>query len=299
MTNTIRTLQPRPEEEVYPYRRVWRSIVIENGILVGVVLALVFIPSFLGIRIPKGLQQPTNILLALLPAILWMIFSRLQERRAIQPRKGLLSVAIVSALVANAVGIPLVKDFLKIDEWLSLSSAIDRIIGYTLTVGMIQELLKYLVIRYVAWPGQFRIRLDGVAFAVASAIGYATVQNLHFAIDYNIAVDSMAQRLLITMAMHIGASVIISYGLAELRFGTPSPFMMPFLLGVGAFIVGIAIPVRAGLVNAGFSLNGAFTRPIFGLGFSLVLLVAPIALMAWLYDNAERREQERLASMEL
>ncbi|RMG84363.1 MAG: PrsW family intramembrane metalloprotease [Chloroflexi bacterium] len=299
MTNTVKTLQPRPEEEVYPYRRVWRSITIENSILVVVVLALIFIPSFLGIQIPKSFQQPINVVLSLLPAILWMIFSRLQERRAIQPRKGLLSVAIVSALVANAIGIPLVQDFLKVGEWLSLSSAIDRIISYTLTVGMIQELLKYLVIRYVAWPGQFRIRLDGVAFGVASAIGYATVQNLHFAIDHNIAVDAMAQRLLITMAMHMGASVIISYGLSELRFGTPTPFMMPFMLGVGAFIVGVAVPVRAGLVNASFSLNGVFTRPTFGLGFSLVLLVAPMLLMAWLYDNAERREQERLASMEL
>ena len=70
---------PREEEEIYPYRRAWESVVTEMGVLL-VIISLLFIGAlFLGIRVPATLAAPVNYALALLPAALWGIFSFVRE----------------------------------------------------------------------------------------------------------------------------------------------------------------------------------------------------------------------------
>ena len=294
-------LPPREEEEVYPYRRAWRSLAVECAVLFGLAAALYLIFSVVGVRLPAWLQAPVNVALALTPVGLWLAFSWWQERFVLRPRQRLLTVLIVSALAANAVGIPLVEDFLQVDRWLPLSSAILRIIGYTFTVGIVQEMLKYLVIRYAVWPDQFRIRLDAVAYGAASAVGYATVLNLHFVLTSNPPPDSSAMRIFSTVAFQVVASMVVSYGLAEVRFSQPSPFLLAATIALAAFITGVAIPIRAGLVNASLSLdvnannpllNISATKPLQGLAFSLVLLIVPSLMLSFLFNSAEQRERE-------
>lgn len=283
---------PREEEEIYPYRRVWTSVIIENGILFGAAIVFFVVYNILGINFPSVITAPLNLTLGLLPAILWLIFSYYRERFALEPRRNLLLVFVVSALSANAIGIPLVDQFLDVEEWLSLSSATDRILGYTFTIGVVQETIKYIIIRYIAWEDGFRIRRDAIAYAAASAVGYATVLNLYFIADGSPPPNLVIFRIISTIAIHTSASIIISYGLAELRFNPSTPVLMPFTLLVSTLITGIAIPFRAGLVNAGFFLGIAQTNVLFGIIFSAGLLVAPLFAIAFLYENAERRQRE-------
>jgi RsiW-degrading membrane proteinase PrsW (M82 family) len=240
-------------------------------------------------------------MLALLPVGLWGIFSWWQERFVPQPRLRLLPVLAISALIANAVGLPLVNDFLQVDRWLPLSSALMRIAGYTFTVGVVQEVLKYLVVYYTVWPNQFRIRLDGVAYGAASAIGYATVLNLHFVLSGTPPADVAAVRIFTTLALHLVTSAIVGYGLAEVRFSRPTPFLVATTIALAAFVTGVAIPVRAGLVNANLSLdvngtqpflNTSTARPLLGLGVSIALLIGLNLVLSFLFEGAERRERE-------
>lgn len=293
--DTVRLLTP-PEEkaEIHPYRRVWRSMILESSILGGVTVGVFTLVNLLHVQLPSTLQTYTRLGLALLPCILWLIFSWWAERQVPQPRERLVAVAIISALVANAVGVPLINNFLQTDRWLPLSNAITRIIGYTFTVGIVQEMLKYLVVRYVAWPNQFRIHLDGLAYGAASAIGYATVLNLHFALSEPSAPDIAALRIFATYVLHIVTSNIVGYGLSEVRFSTPTPLFLPMIVALAAFITGVSIPIRAGLINASLSLAISAPRAIFGLGFSIALLIAPSLILAFLLNNIERRVQETL-----
>lgn len=283
---------PREQEEIYPYRRVWRSVALEGGTLIIIAVSLFLGSSLVTNNIPPAVQPILRVILALTPLILWLIFSWWGELRAQQPRRRLLGVVIISALAANAVGEPLINQFFQVDDWLPLSSAIDRIVGYTFTVGITQELLKYLVVRYIAWPEHFRIRLDGVAYGVAVSIGYATILNLRLLVNTPVALDVAAQRVFATYALHVSTGIIVGYGLAEVRFSNPNPFFLALMLILAALVTGIAIPIRAGLINATFSLDGAFTRPFFGLGFSVVLFVVPCFVMSFLFSSAERRAQE-------
>ncbi len=294
-------MPPREEEEVYPYRRVWRSIAVETGILFAVALVFYVLVNFLGFQLPPQWVEPLNLILSFTPLALWLIFSLWQERFVLQPRQRLLTVVVVSALAANAVGLPLVNNVLQVDRWLPLSNAITRIVGYTFTVGIVQEMLKYLVVRYTVWPEQFRVRQDAVAYGAASAVGYATALNFGFVLSGAPSPDTAAIRIFSTIALQIVGSLIVGYGLAETCFSRPSPFLLTIAVAWAAFLAGVTIPIRAGLVNATLSLDAAgnnlllntsATRPLQGLGFSLAMLVVPLLLLLFLFGSAEQRERE-------
>jgi hypothetical protein len=283
---------PREEEDVYPYRRVWPSIVIEYGILFAVALGLYITENILGFRLPAPISRPLGLILVLLPVGLWAVISLRREKFVPEPRRQLFAVVIVSALVANAIGVPIIRDFLEVERWLPLTTALNRIIGYTFTVGIVQEFLKYLILRYVVWPSGFRARLDAVAYSAANAVGFATVLNLHFLFDGSPPPDVVAGVVFATCALHLVSGLVVGYALGELCFSRPSPFLLPASVLLAAFITGVAIPVRAGLVNAGFVVGISATKPLLGLFFSLALLVGLLSILAFLFNSAERQARE-------
>lgn len=293
-TYNARLLTPPPEEEeIYPYRRAWRSIILEHAVIFGGAALLFVAVNFLRLTIPGQIAGTLNLLLALLPTLLWLIFSWWPERSVPQPRERLVMVFIMSALAANAVGVPLMSHFFLENRWLSLSSAVDRIVGYTFTVGIVQELIKYLVIRYLVWPDHLRNRYDAVAYAATASTGYVLVMSLHFIGEGSPAPDVVAARVFSITAVHLAASVIVSYGLAESRFSDPNLLLLPLTFAAAALLTGIATPVRSGFINANIGVNIVTApRPLFGLGFSLAMLVGVLFSMAFLYNNAEQQARE-------
>ncbi|MBZ0304893.1 MAG: PrsW family intramembrane metalloprotease [Anaerolineae bacterium] len=283
---------PTDTEEVRFRQAVWRRIVIEQIIVVVIAGGLFVAVNFIGIKFPPTLNRVAGILIALAPLGLWLLLSWQPERHAVQPRHHLLSVAVISALSANAIGIPLTNDFFQVDRWLPLSSAINRIIGYTFTVGITYELLKYLVVRYLAWSDDFNVRSDGIAYGTASAIGFASVLNLQFIITNNPSVDVVALQVFETLSLHVATSLIVGYALAELRFGRPSPLLMPASVALAALVNGIAIPLRAGLVNASLGLETSLPKPLLGLGFAIALLVIVMFIISFLLRGAEKQALE-------
>lgn len=284
---------PKEEEEIYPYRRVWRSYVLEGAILTGITVILFVAGVFFGIQPPRSLYLPVNIVLALLPMGLWLVFSRWAESRVLEPRRNLLTVFVISLLVAQAVGVPLVEDFWQPERWLALESAVNRILGYIVTIGITQELLKYLVLRYTVGRSLYRIRTDSIAYSVAAALGYATILNLHFVFaNQSAPPDVTILRVYAFTVIQLSASLVVSYGIAETMLGKPPVLLQPITVGIGAALSGIAIPLRAGLVNATLSLDGGATRPLLGLGFGLALWIVPAFMIAFLYRAADQRDED-------
>jgi RsiW-degrading membrane proteinase PrsW (M82 family) len=295
LTN-YRLLTPPDEiEEIYPYRRVWWSLALESGILFGAAAVLYIAFSFLSVRLPEAVLQPLNVLLALLPAGLWLVFSVWRERSATEPRRRLLFVALITALVANAIALPFLDHVLQPDRWLSLANATNRIIGYTFTVGIIQEVLKYVVVRYLAWDTEYRVRLDSVAYTLASAIGYSTVLNLSFVLNNVVTPDVAIIQIVNYVTLNFVGSLIAAYGLAEVRFDNPNPFLLTSMIALAALLNGAVIPLRSGLVNAGFSLVGSTPGVAFGLVVSIGVLVAVAFVVSFLFNAAERRAREAAA----
>lgn len=288
---------PKEEEEIYPYRRVWSSIITEAGIMVTIAVGIFLATRF--IDVPRRLYLPIGVGISTIPVGLWLGFSWWRERFVPQPRSKLILVAVVSALTANAIGIPLVESFLQVDKWLPLESAINRIIGYTFTQGLVQAVLTYLVIRYLVWPDYFRTRLDSIAYGAASAVGYATIMNLHFVLSGSPSPDTAAFRVFDALAVQLAINIIIGYGLSEVRFNArPFPILLAATVALASFIGGLAIPLRAGLTNASLAQGISTVSPIRGFLFSAALLAVVAFVFAFLFDNAERQDAEAAAQRE-
>ncbi len=291
---------PSDDQELYPYRPVWRSLIIESAILAVLVLIFYIVIDFLHIVLPIRIRSYLVIALIFVSVGLWFIFSWWAERRTQQPRQNLVIVMILSMLVTNSIGVPLVNQFFQVDNWLPLSPAVNRIIGYTLTTGITQGIIKYLVVRYTIWPQHLRVRLDGVAYGIAAGIGYATILNIQFlATNSSAPADTLAFQTFSNYALHVSTGIVIGYGLSEAFFSNPTPVFLAIVLVISAVITGITIPIHAGLVNSSLSISSVSApKPLFGLGFSAALLIGVSIITSGLIRNADRLERESKAENE-
>ncbi len=287
---------PREEEEVYPYRPVWGSVIIEMSLLFGLSMASFVVGGIL--EPPTAIGPIVNLLLALSPLILWGFFSYLREQSVPRPRTRLLAVSVISALVANAITIPILSYF-QFEKWLSLLETVDHVIGYTLTIGIVFEFSKYVVLRLIIWPEHIRIRTDAIAYSLAAAIGYVTVINLHFIDQAEISFDLVAARVFANTVFQTAGSMLIAYGLAEGRFNRRSLFLVPSTLLLAALMHGLGVTARGGVVNANFTLGIAATRPLFGMMVVFVLIASVLAICIIIFAAAERREREAELSREI
>lgn len=291
---------PKEEEEIYPYRRAWRSIFLESGTVLGMMLVIFVLVNFIGLDIPLEFREYANVILALMPAILWMGFSRIPENSALEPRRRLLTTFTVTALVANAIGIPLVNTIFEPDAWLPLQSNLNRILGYTLTVGVLHEFLKYLVLRYIVYPDYFRIRTDAIAYGAATAIAYATVINVTYVLaNPTAAPDVVIMRVFAVLSIQIVGSIIVAFGLSETLFSNALSFFMPMMIMLSALLAGMAITLRASFLNATLELTISSQREIVGLLFSIIFYLVPMAIFFFLFSITEQREQDKIIGQEI
>ncbi|PJF31842.1 MAG: hypothetical protein CUN51_02555 [Candidatus Thermofonsia Clade 1 bacterium] len=297
MTSQPYLLTPqRAESDRYPYRRVWRTAWLEAVILLVLTAALVFGTRLVDLRLPATAERALSFIYAILPLGLWLGISYAAERRALQPRRNLPAVVMLGGLAASGVAVPLTAIFAA-EEWLSTASGLDRIIGYTLTVGVVHEFLKYAVLRYSVWRTEFNTRLDAVAYAMAAAIGFATALNIHFALNNTLNLASAALRMTEITLAQVAISPILGFVLYELR--KPNVFVLTPVLGVliAALFNALSIVIRAGLIVAGVSRTSTANNAIYGLGMALFLIVVLFSALSFLVRAADEREALRASEV--
>jgi hypothetical protein len=82
-----------------------------------------------------------GVVLALVPALLWMSLFYVQDRSEPEPRPFVLAVAALGALLAGAIGVPLLQVVFRVPDWIK-HDTLTSILGYILVVGFINEFLK-------------------------------------------------------------------------------------------------------------------------------------------------------------
>ncbi len=298
MTDNFKLVEPPgDDDEIYPYFVPWNALVVQFGILVSVTVGLFLLGNTLEGFIPSILIPIVRVGIGLLPAILWFVFFWLNDRNAVAPRDKLLQVLIISGLIAGAIGLPFIEHVIQPSRWLSLESAVTRILGYAVTVGIVQEALKYIVVHYSLSPADLRVRIDTLAYFLTASVGYMTVAGLHYVVNTpSTTLDFTATRIFALFVVHIVASAVVAYGLAETTFSRALPFLLPATLLIGAILVGIAIPLQSGLVAPTISIPISVTRGFFGLGFSIAFFVAPLLVISFLFNVAIRRYEEESQS---
>lgn len=266
-------------------QRIWEAALLECAALFGLALTLQGLP----LSLPSGLRTPVNLLLALTPALLWLGNSWLRGGYRPPIRSAALGCLLICGLVCNALCLPLIKQVYEVQRWLPLESAINRIIGYSLTIGLTQAITLWVVVRYAVPRRVLQLRLDLLVCCRAAATGYATVAGLDFALDAGPTLSSQAFNVFNTTVVLNCVAIILAYAVAELYFRRNLFLLLPMLLAaLAALLAGSAIPLVAGFSNAGISALQpvASVNPLFGSLFSLGLLLVTWVVFRFLFANA-------------
>jgi RsiW-degrading membrane proteinase PrsW (M82 family) len=261
----------------------WRTsilLVVGLVVFVGIVYALDLV---LKPALTRTELILTGVLLALVPAFIWMVFFYLQDRLEPEPKGYILGVFLLGAILASAVGIPLVDNFFHVSNWIYTDTA-TTILGSILVVGFIQEFLKYAAVRYTVFPSaEFDEATDGVIYATAAGLGYATVLNLQFVIaNGGVALGSSVIRMVIVALAQASFAGITGYFLGRARFEHKPWWWMPVGLSLAAVGNGLFNWLRGLIVQRGISLTSASTNPWLGLVLAAVVALITLGLILWL-----------------
>ena len=283
-------LAPQEEvEEIYPYRRVWRTSWLEISVLLVTVLLIFLLTSLFGV-LPADLRVPLpKVAIALLPMAAWLVFSYWGERRALQRRHGLFGLLILGGLLANGVAVPLEEHVYVPDQWLPAAGFFGRVLGYAFTVGFTGAFLQYAALRYTIWPERITQRLDGVAYALAVSLGYAVSLNLRFALFSDATLLATALRVASITFSQLALGVVIGFFLAELAIGRVPVFWIPFGLSLVSLLSGLYYALRGIAIVGGLSVEGTGASPIRGLALAFGFVAAAYVIFAFLIANADVR----------
>lgn len=285
-------------EEVYPFRRVWRTSWIEALLLVFSVAAI-WVAGSLFDLIPNTSAVLPRLGIAALPVLSWLVLSYGGERRARQPRPHMLAVLVLGGLAANAVAVPLDERVFELDLWLPGAGFFGRALGFTFTAGLTTAFLLYLVLRYSVWPQRMQNRQDGVAYGLAAALGYATVYNVRAVLYTDITLVATALRVASITYVHLAIGALIGFFLAELIIGRVPIFWMSFGIGFGALIGGLYHAFRAVAIVGGLGVESTGSSPIRGLALAFGLIAAMYIIVAFIIENADLRQRHATGRQEL
>ena len=267
-----------------------------SSVLTLVVLA-VFVGTAYGLDIlakpsfsPDGLMV-VGVVMALLPAMAWLFFFYQQDQREPEPKGMIAQVFILGGLLAMAIGIPLVEDVFHVGTWLYENFWVN-LAGAILVIGLSQEFLKYAAVRFSVYSSaEFDERTDGIIYATAAGLGFATVLNVVFVVSsggVNLGVGAL--RITLTALAQASFSGITGYFLSRQKFDQPPLWWMPAGVLLAALLNGIFYTVYGTLSRSTISANGAFMRPWVGLVLAVILSVSVTGLLSWFI----RRDQNRV-----
>ncbi len=282
--------------DTYAFLPVWRRLSAQIVITTATLLAIVLFNELLSPSFDAQLERLLSLALVPFPVILWLFVSVLPEYRVSRPRRRLIGVAVVSALTASAIGLPLVNDFFRVQQWLPLQSVFTRILGYTLTAGIVDAGLKFLVLRYLILPRGLRVRSDAVAYALASSIGYSAFLNSALIWRLEPTWDIAAIYLLFNITVQLASGLFLALGIIESYFSDAYPLVLPANFLVAAMTTGITSASVGGFLSGPLSTAGNTDRPLFACALLVGSLFATLGIVYFLYSNAERSEREAFAS---
>ena len=124
------------------------------------------------------LSYPFYIIFGVLPSIIWLLF---YLRKDVHPEPKLEVIKIffygmLIAIPAVFLEMGIFKGFDKIGGWMALSPFLITIFNTFIGVALIEEVLKYLVVREkVLKNPEFDEPIDAVLYMIIAALGFAAL----------------------------------------------------------------------------------------------------------------------------
>lgn len=115
-----------------------------------------------------------------------------------------------------------------------------------------EEFFKFLVLRfYAATHRAFNEPMDGIVYGVAVSLGFATLENLVYAVSFDFSLLVIVMRAITAIPMHAALGAIMGWYVARWRFG-------PANRG-SSLLLALLVPIL---------LHGLYDWPLLAAGFS-------------------------------
>jgi RsiW-degrading membrane proteinase PrsW (M82 family) len=203
------------------------------------------------------------LVLSLAPGIFWLWYFYHRDRYEPEP----LSWIVVVYFLGIAVTIPV-----AIIEGIA-GLFISGVIIAVIVAPVVEEYGKYFVVRHTVYTTPvFNEPMDGIVYAAAAALGFATLENVIYVFSSETIPDALGTgivRAVLSVPGHALFSIMWGYALGRARFLPPG--QRPGVIGAGLILA----MVFHGIFN--FLL-------IFDLGFALLVLVLT-PVMWWLVNR--------------
>lgn len=277
------------------YKRggVWRSE------LIAIIGLLVFVGAVFGLD--YALQPElsgttlliTGLVLSVVPAAIWLIFFYQQDRLEPEPVANVARMFIIGLALAGAIGIPLTDQFFKVQDWLYVDSTAGigptEILGSIFVTGAVEAFVIFATVRYFIFDQpEFDERTDGVVYATAAALGYATALNLQFILSSGGAELGGAEIYVAEVALaHAAIGGLLGYFLGKAKLEQEPVWWLPLGLVLAAVLTGAFNILRGQLDAGGIGIGASSGLPsVTGLLLAGGLAVG-VALVVYILINRD------------
>lgn len=231
-----------------------------------VALAIYFAPQYVA-GLTGWQLIAFGLMMALVPALLWLVFFYLQDRLAPEPKGNVFGVFVLGGLLAAAIGQPVIERVFQVQDWMYTTWWV-QLLASILVIGFIQEFLVYATVRYSIYRSRdFDERVDGVIYAIAAGLGYATVLNFQYVMQHGgVDVGVGAMTVTINALAQAGFAGIIGYFLGQAKFETTPRYWLAMGVILAAVLNGVFFFLEDQVTQRGLSftpLNGVILAGVF------------------------------------
>lgn len=224
----------------------WQADVASIVLLVGFVVVVFAVDELLQPRFSGTALTLIGLVLAVVPAAIWLGFFYRRDRLEPEPRTMVLGEFVLGLLVATAIGIPIVDQVFDVGSWL-FASPLVHLAGGILIVGIVQEGLKYLTVRLSVYGSrEFDERTDGIIYGTAVGLGFATALNVAFVVESGgVDLGTGTIRIVLTSLAHASFGGVIGYFLGRQKLEPRQIWWMPAGVALAATLNGIFFFLRS------------------------------------------------------
>ncbi|HUF38810.1 MAG TPA: PrsW family glutamic-type intramembrane protease [Anaerolineales bacterium] len=230
-----------------------------------------------------------GVILAIVPAIVWLAFFYRRDRLEPEPKGMVMQVFLLGALVAAAIGIPVVDNLFAVDNWLTRST-MTHILGAIFVIGFTQEFLKYAAVRFsVFGSSEFDEPVDGIVYATAAGLGYAALLNINFVIESGgVDLGAGVIRITVTSLAHASFAGVVGYFLGQEKFTKRPAWWSAAGVSLAAVLNGLFFFLRSTLTQGSLTASGGEVQR--WLGFVLAAFLA--AAVTWVLSGTIRKQMK-------
>jgi RsiW-degrading membrane proteinase PrsW (M82 family) len=273
---------------------VWRTQVVAIAALLVVVIAATLLSTLAGAALSGVTLFVIGLVVAIVPAAVWLTLFYREDRVEPEPRRLVVGVFVLGALLAAGVGIPLIDNVLDLGSWVGGNLPV-QLLANILVVGLVPTVLTYAAVRgSVYGSAEFDEATDGIIYGTAAGLGYATVLNVGLILDAGGANLSFASiHVVLTALTMAGVGGLVGYFMSGQKLSDRPAWWSAAGVVLGAVLMGLYVTIRTVVSTGTLSIGGILAGPWIGLVLAVVLTGAITVVLT----RTVRREIARATSI--